>query len=104
MTTRPGGRPAGVPPEVRELLAAILEALDIPNGATVADQAIREGVLHDRALDVVIRLDWIVNHPVFAWDLAAETARLRARLAEHPPTGYTHWSAEPRDPQGGDAS
>lgn len=81
--------PANLPQEVRDLLAAVLEALDVPNGATVADQAIREGVLHDRALDVVIRLDWIVNHPVLAGDLAVETARLRARLAEHPPTGYT---------------
>lgn len=94
-------RAADLPEPARDLLAAILEALDLPNGATVADQAIREGILHDRALQVVIRLDWIVSHPALAGDLAVETAKLRARLAEHPVTGYT-----PSTPPsaGGDAS
>jgi putative transposase len=45
---------------------------------------------------------WVVNHPVLVRDLAAETAKLRARLAQYPPTGYTPYV--PRNPEGGDAS
>ncbi|MFI1726887.1 hypothetical protein [Streptomyces sp. NPDC020489] len=76
---------------VRELLAAVLEALDIPHPATVGDTETHDRILNDRAMHAAIALrSALEEHPLgIAWT----TAYLRERLTEHPPTGYQHHSA-----------
>lgn len=76
---------------VRDLLAAILEALDIPSPATVGDTEAHDRVLNDRAMHAKIALrSALEDHPLGTeWT----TTYLRERLAEHPPTSYQHWGA-----------
>jgi hypothetical protein len=95
--------------DVRDLLAAVLAAIDIPHPATIGDQPAQREVLAERAmhaaitLRAVLRLDGTL-HPA---DLAWETAWLRQQLAEHPPAGYKTgpWPSTPVDrvqpPEGG---
>jgi hypothetical protein len=72
--------------ELRELLAVVLEALDIPYPATLDGGARYGDVLADRALHVVIALEHTLEGqpPGIGWP----TGYLRDRLAENPPTGY----------------
>lgn len=75
--------------ELRELLAVVLEALDIPNPATVGDTEAHGRILNDRAMHVTIALHAALDEkPVM--DIVWTTEYLRERLAEHPPTGYRH--------------
>ncbi|MET7711028.1 hypothetical protein [Streptomyces sp. NPDC005407] len=76
------------PDDVRDLLAAVLEALDIPHPATVGDGEVHDRLLADRAMHAVIALrSTLDGHPLgIEWT----TQYLRERLAEHPPTGYRH--------------
>ncbi|MDX2515475.1 hypothetical protein PV355_10015 [Streptomyces stelliscabiei] len=72
----------------RVLLAAVLEALDIPSPATVGDSETHRELLASRALDAVIALRGVLDQgddPGWAADY------LRARLAEKPATGYRTW-------------
>ncbi|MGW0596131.1 hypothetical protein ACWD11_03185 [Streptomyces sp. NPDC002776] len=78
---------------VRELLAAVLEALDIPHPATVGHQEAHDRTLNDRVTHAKIALRGALEgHPLgIDWT----TQYLRERLAEHPPTGYvTHDQAD----------
>lgn len=77
------------PDDVRDLLAAVLEALDIPHPATVGDSEQHARVLGDRVMHAVIALrSTLDGHPLgIEWT----TTYLRERLAEHPPTGYRHY-------------
>jgi hypothetical protein len=71
-------------------LQAVLEALNIPNGATVGDQGTRDQILVERAGHAVVMLNSILGGDTF--DPAWSVKYLRARLAEHPGTGYKTWA------------
>jgi hypothetical protein len=95
---------AALPPEVRELLAAVLAALDIPLPATVGDHARYREVLEQRARHARLTLGRVQEPPgTLPLDLAFEVGWLRAKLTEHPPAGYHTgpWPGVPvdRDPQ-----
>lgn len=79
---------------VRELLAAVVEALDIPHPATVGDSERYRQLLEDRAMHAVIALRGVLADGGFPLGIEWVTGRLRARLAEHPPTGYRHAGGE----------
>ncbi|MEU3161992.1 hypothetical protein ACPCAJ_21145 [Streptomyces griseoincarnatus] len=70
----------------RDLLTALLEALDIPHPATVGDTKAHDRLLAERVMhakvalrgaleDNPIGIDWVTNY-------------LREQLAKHPVTGY----------------
>ncbi|MET7914441.1 hypothetical protein ABZU45_00620 [Streptomyces avermitilis] len=78
-----------LPEPVRDLLTAVLEAIDLPHPATAGgaeahDRLLSTRVVHARiALRTVLLDDDVINLGP-AW-----TAKyLRERLAEHPVTGY----------------
>jgi hypothetical protein len=86
-------------PEVRALLEALLEAIDIPSPATVGDGEAFSRLLEDRVLDAVVFLHGVLyeaRQPEdgYDWDLAY----LRKQLAKKPPTTYRHYQA----PDGGE--
>ncbi len=73
----------------RDALAAVFEALDVPHGATVADQEARNCILVQRAGHARAMLAGILGGDTF--DAVWQVAYLRGRLAEHPAEGYTTW-------------
>ncbi|WP_435210740.1 hypothetical protein [Streptomyces sp. bgisy034] len=77
--------------ELRELLAVVLEALDIPYPATVGDAEAHGKVLSDRAMHTVISLQRVLQEDGDPLGVEWTTSYLRERLAEHPPTGYRAW-------------
>ncbi|MFF7153114.1 hypothetical protein [Streptomyces sp. NPDC008139] len=86
-------------PEVRALLEAVLEAIDIPSPATVGDGPAFSRLLEDRVLDAVLALRAALAEPISdAIGVAWNTAYLRKQLASKPPTTYTHYQA----PTGGE--
>lgn len=88
--------PPGGSRELRDLLAAVLEAIDIPAPATVGDTAAHHALLADRALDAVVALQCVLRA---RGDCAGWSADyLRARLAEKPPTTYRHWGEARTEP------
>ncbi|MCP9209304.1 hypothetical protein [Streptomyces cucumeris] len=76
-----------IPEPTADLLRAVLEALDIPYPATIGDGEIHDRLIATRAMHAKIALHNVLDDGP---DLGIEwtTAYLRARLAEHPPTGY----------------
>ncbi|MFJ8783160.1 hypothetical protein [Streptomyces sp. NPDC102476] len=73
--------------EARALLAAVLEALDIPHPATVGGDEVYARILADRATHAVVALRSVLDHkPLMSIEWTA--AYLREQLAFHPPTGY----------------
>lgn len=77
----------GRPDELRHLLAAVLEALDIPHPATVGDGEVHDRVLIDRVMHAKIAIrSTLDGHPL---DVGFTTNYLRERLAEHPPAYVT---------------
>ena len=81
-------------PDARELLdalAAIREALNTPNGATVGDQQTRDAILLERAGHASVMLRGILGEDATP-DISRSVAYLRARLAEHPAEGYRTWN------------
>lgn len=86
-------------PEVRALLEAVLEAIDIPAPATAGDQEEFYQLLDNRVLDAVVFLHGVLGDPLAGsvgedWHIAY----LRKQLAKKPPTTYRHYPA----PDGGD--
>lgn len=79
-------------PELRHLLAAVHEALAIPYPAAVGDTEAHGRVLADRAMHARIALENVLAR---GDDPGWEADYLRARLTEHPPTGYRHSGAPP---------
>lgn len=77
---------------IRDLLAAVLEAIDIPHPATIGDGETHDRVLNDRAMHAAVALRSVLDDKPLT-DVEWTTEYLRARLAEHPPTGYRHWGA-----------
>jgi hypothetical protein len=84
-----------IPAPVRELLAAVLEAIDLPYPATVGDSERYHEVLERRVAHVAIALRGVL-HDRPLMDVEWEAEYLRERLAEHPPTGYRHVGGEGR--------
>ncbi|WP_046503127.1 hypothetical protein [Streptomyces odonnellii] len=82
---------------MRDLLAAVLEALDIPAPATIGDGEVYDRLLNQRVSHARIALrDALEDGPLgIEWT----TEYLRERLAEHPPTGYRAWGT-PKDGAG----
>ncbi|MFI1422737.1 hypothetical protein ACH4VX_33165 [Streptomyces sp. NPDC020731] len=78
--------PDRTPDAVRDFLAVVLDALDIPAPATVGDEQAHDRVLCDRAAHAKIALrDALDGGPLgIEWT----TRYLRERLAETPPAGY----------------
>ena len=75
---------------VRDALAAVAEALDIPHGATAGDQETRDKILLERAGHAVVMLRSILgDHATL--DVPSSVEYLRARLGEHPAEGYRTW-------------
>ena len=72
----------------RTLLAAVLEALDIPSPATVGDSEVHDRILADRVMHARIALEHVLRH---GDDPGWHAGYLRARLAETPATGYRTW-------------
>lgn len=77
--------------ELRQLLAVVLEALDIPNPATVGDSEQYHQVLSDRAMHTVIALQGALDEDGNPLGIAWTTEYLQERLTEHPATGYRAW-------------
>ncbi|MGW2292300.1 hypothetical protein [Streptomyces phaeochromogenes] len=72
---------------LRHLLAAVLEALDIPHPATMGDSQAHDRILSERAMHAVIALrSTLEGHPL---DVEFTTSYLRERLDEHPPAYVT---------------
>lgn len=84
-----------IPQPVRDLLTAILEAVDVPHPATVGDRERFHQVLVDRALDAVTALRGVLQH---GDDAGWSADYLRARLAEKPATGYRTWGEARTEP------
>ncbi|KMS74532.1 hypothetical protein ACH49_22455 [Streptomyces leeuwenhoekii] len=76
-----------IPEPVRDLLAAVLEAIDLPHPATTAGAEVHDRLLGTRVVHARIALRSILDdgpHLGPAWS----AQYLRERLAEHPVTGY----------------
>lgn len=85
--TTPNPAPGRQDEPLRGLLAAVLEALDIPHPATFGDGEVHDRILSERAMHAAIALrSTLEGHPL---DVEWTTAYLRERLAEHPPTYVT---------------
>ncbi|MFE7446835.1 hypothetical protein ACFU7X_41005 [Streptomyces chartreusis] len=77
-----------LPPAVTELLAAIVEALDVPIADRPADDKQRAELLTQRASDARVLLSSLLAHG----DVARAARRLREWTAEHPVT-FPTWQA-----------
>jgi hypothetical protein len=90
-----------LPAEVRELLGAVLAAIDIPYPATAGDAVRHREVLAERVMHATITLRHVLAREgtQFPADLPWETAYLREQLAAHPPAGYKSgpWPGTPVD-------
>jgi hypothetical protein len=79
-----------IPEPVRDLLAAVLEAIDIPHPATFGHQGAHDRLLNDRVMYARLALRSTLEDAELgtamgpAWD----AQYLRKRLAQHPVTGY----------------
>ncbi|MCX4906844.1 hypothetical protein [Streptomyces sp. NBC_00878] len=76
-----------IPEPVRELLAAVLEAIDLPHPATIGGNGTHDQLLAVRASHARIALRAVLDGgPDLgpAWN----AGYLRERLAEHPVAGY----------------
>lgn len=82
------GAPAGLPDDVRELLAAVRDALDIPlPGLTDADERAHSMLLRQRRIIAAVALKAVLDVDC---DPARQAAWLRGRIAETPVT-YAVW-------------
>jgi hypothetical protein len=87
-TPNPAPRPTADEP-LYGLLAAVLEALDIPAPATVGGADAYRQALEDRAMHARVALENVLVDDGTQLGIEWETEYLRERLAEHSPTGYT---------------
>jgi hypothetical protein len=85
-----GALPAATSPDevrdLRALLAAILEAIDVPHPATTGGAEVADRLLSARAMHVRVALRALLDDGVS--DAGWTAAYLRERLAEHPIAGY----------------
>ncbi|MBP5892817.1 hypothetical protein [Streptomyces scabiei] len=71
--------------DLRQLLAVVLDAVDIAHPATVGDAEVHGRILADRVMDARVALEGVLRQgddPGWAADY------LRSRLAEKPAVGY----------------
>jgi hypothetical protein len=73
--------------DVRGLLTAVLEALDIPHPATTGGAEVYGQIRNDRATHAAIALRSVLDDKPLM-DVDWTTAYLREQLAKHPATGY----------------
>lgn len=88
----PSAAPGKPSDAVRELLAAVLEALDIPSPATIGDTETHDRVLNDRAMHAKIALRSALEEGPL--DIEWTTSYLREQLLKHPADGYQHYGAK----------
>jgi hypothetical protein len=77
--------------QLLDALAAVREALDIPNAATTGEQETRDAILVERAGHAVAMLAGILDGDDNTLGIPWSVAYLRARLADHPAAGYKTW-------------
>ena len=77
-----------IPEPVRALLAAILEAIDLPHPATISGTEVHDRLLVARASHARIALRSVLDDNGLGMGPAWDAAYLRERLAEKPITGY----------------
>ena len=73
-----------------DALRAVLEALDIPNAATVGEQRTRDAILVERAGHARLMLATVLGQD--SHDPKWAVGYCRERMAEHPATGYKTWA------------
>ncbi|MFI2367280.1 hypothetical protein [Streptomyces sp. NPDC018833] len=76
--------------EQRALLEAVFEALAIPYPATIGDGEIHGEILDRRVMHARLALEDVLQR---GGDAGWNADYLRARLLEHPPTGYRAYGA-----------
>lgn len=77
---------------VRDLLAAVLDAIAIPYPATVGDSERYRAILEARAMHVTVTLRGVLDG--HGGDVEWTTARLREQLDKHPAEGYRAWGQQ----------
>jgi hypothetical protein len=77
-----------IPEPVRDLLAAVLEALDLPHPASAGGTEAHDQLLVTRVTHARIALRSVLDDDGLGMGPAWDAAYLRERLAEHPVTGY----------------
>ncbi|MFJ2007386.1 hypothetical protein [Streptomyces chartreusis] len=82
MTTSP------LPDDVRDLLAAVLEAIDLPHPATHAGAEVHDRLLATRVIQARIALRAALGNDALSLGPAWDAQYLREQLARHPVTGY----------------
>ncbi|MFD4972261.1 hypothetical protein [Streptomyces sp. NPDC056821] len=72
----------------RALLLALLDAIAIPQPATVGDGEVHDRILLDRVSHARVALEGVLQH---GDDPGWSADYLRARLIDHPAAGYRPW-------------
>ncbi|MDQ1039665.1 hypothetical protein QFZ75_006081 [Streptomyces sp. V3I8] len=78
----------GLPEPVRDLLAVVLEALDLPHPATIGGCEAHDSLLNSRAVHARIALCAVLDEDGPNMGPSWNARYLRERLAEHPVAGY----------------
>lgn len=76
---------------LREALAAVLDAIDIPYPATVGEGEIRDRILKERVMHAAIFLQSVLSEDQPGYLRESSLAYFREKLAEHPAEGYRIW-------------
>lgn len=76
--------------DVRALLDAVLDAIDIPYPATTADDETYRTILDRRlSLAVIVARAALAENPAdYGWN----ADYLRQKITQHPATGYRHYA------------
>ncbi|MFF9582472.1 hypothetical protein [Streptomyces achromogenes] len=77
-----------LPEPVRDLLTAVLEAIDLPHPATYGGSQVHDRLLAARVMHAKIALRCALGLDGTPMDLRWDVQHLRERLAQHPITGY----------------
>lgn len=79
---------SNLPKPLRDLLTAVLEAIDLPHPATTGGTEVHNRLLADRVVHARIALRSALGLDGPLMTLAWDAQYLRERLAQHPVTGY----------------
>ena len=88
-------RDRALTPEVRQLLAAFREALDLPRPANRGDELKREQLIHARLSFVLGTLDYLIDTDHADVDVAISLRNLRNSI-RYRPVNYTTEAGEGR--------
>lgn len=86
LTTAPSTRLGALPPAAVNLLAAVLEAIDLPYPASMGGQEAHDRILNERVMHAKLALRSVLDDGSLGLDWDA--AYLREKLADHPVKGY----------------